>query len=103
MRAPNPFAGPWALESLKESLVADFDALKSEDGKMDANAAAGKMRETGVAQDTLFSIWNLADIDKSGKMDLEEFTIAMHYCSLAGEGEEIPETLPSEIIPPNRR
>jgi len=99
----NPFGVAWSLKELSESLAAEFDSLKGAGGKMDAGTAANKMRETGVPQDTLFKIWNLADMDNDGAMDLEEFAIAMHLCEEASGGKEPPATLPTELIPPGRK
>uniref|UniRef100_A0AAX7VJG8 Osteoclast-stimulating factor 1 n=1 Tax=Astatotilapia calliptera TaxID=8154 RepID=A0AAX7VJG8_ASTCA len=51
----------------------------------------------------LASIWNLADVDKDGKLQAEEFILAMHLVDLAKSGQPLPLTLPTELVPPSQR
>lgn len=45
----------------------------------------------------------LADMDSDGRLGSEEFVLAMHLCDIAKAGENIPTTLPLELIPPTFR
>lgn len=45
----------------------------------------------------------LADMDLDGRLGSEEFVLAMHLCDIAKAGENIPTTLPLELIPPTFR
>lgn len=47
-------------------------------------------------------IWDLSDMDKDGMLDLEEFTVAMHLCDKTKAGEELPDVLPRDMIPPSK-
>uniref|UniRef100_A0A669EBH7 Intersectin 2b n=1 Tax=Oreochromis niloticus TaxID=8128 RepID=A0A669EBH7_ORENI len=45
---------------------------------------------------------NLADVDKDGKLQAEEFILAMHLVDLAKSGQPLPLTLPTELVPPSQ-
>lgn len=45
-------------------------------------------------------IRTVADMDSDGRLSCDEFVVAMHLCDLAKTGENIPSTLPIELIPP---
>ena len=51
----------------------------------------------------LSRIWKLADYDRDGKLDDEEFALGMHLCALKKKGYDIPESLPDHLIPPKHR
>lgn len=53
--------------------------------------------------EVLGKIWDLADMDKDGSLSRHEFMIAMHLVYKALEKHTIPNTLPSELIPPGKR
>merc|ERR1711874_497655 len=61
------------------------------------------MGQTGLAQQTLATVWNLADIDKDGKLSVEEFIVAMHLCEMGMKGEPLPTQLPLNLVPPSMR
>merc|ERR1719483_798624 len=61
------------------------------------------MLQTGLAQQTLATVWNLADIDKDGKLNVEEFILAMHLCEMGMKGEPPPAQLPLTLVPPSMR
>lgn len=42
-------------------------------------------------------------MDSDGRLGSDEFVLAMHLCDLAKAGEQIPNTLPLELIPPTFR
>ncbi|KAG5519017.1 hypothetical protein PMAC_002548 [Pneumocystis sp. 'macacae'] len=51
-----------------------------------------------LPEETLAHIWDLADIDKSGKLNTEEFIIAMHLIRQKLAGTDLPTSLPQELI-----
>lgn len=59
--------------------------------------------ETKAPQDSLKKIWNLADIGKTGKLDRDEFILAMWLANQAREGIPTPATLPDGLIPPSKK
>lgn len=63
------------------------------------------MVESGLPTGCLRQIWDLADIEAQGTLDMDEFALALHLISLAkSEGAAaIPKPLPAAFIPPGRR
>jgi len=52
--------------------------------------------------DTLKRIWYLADIDKDGQLDLEEFLVAMHLVETCQKNIPLPSALPVSLIPSSK-
>lgn len=52
-----------------------------------------------------FSVFsrNLSDIDKDGKLDCDEFCIAMHLIDVVKMGQMLPAKLPPELLPNKTR
>ena len=50
-----------------------------------------------------FSKRELADYNKDGMLDLEEFTLAMFLVEKAKLGSQLPKILPTSLIPPSKR
>ncbi|KAJ2822413.1 hypothetical protein GGI24_003951, partial [Coemansia furcata] len=51
----------------------------------------------------LSKIWDLADISRNGRLDLEEFSVAMHLINAHLSGDTIPDRLPPTLVPPSMR
>jgi hypothetical protein len=51
----------------------------------------------------LGKIWKLADVDKDGMMDADEFALAMHLINIKLDGHELPTELPAHLVPPSKR
>lgn len=45
----------------------------------------------------------LSDIDNDGKLTSDEFVVAMHLVDMARSGQNLPMTLPAEMVPPSFR
>uniref|UniRef100_A0A671UUI1 Intersectin 2b n=1 Tax=Sparus aurata TaxID=8175 RepID=A0A671UUI1_SPAAU len=72
-------------------------------GYLTGQQVRGAMATTMLTQTQLASIWNLADVDKDGKLKAEEFILAMHLVDVAKSGHPLPLTLPTELVPPSQR
>jgi hypothetical protein len=48
-------------------------------------------------------VWKLSDVDKDGMLDDEEFALAMHLMNLKLDGHDLPDELPTHLIPPSKR
>merc|ERR1719150_2219695 len=105
--AANPTPPPveWAIPQQKRvGYMAQFQANdKAKTGFLAAVQARGVLLQTGLAQQTLATVWNLADIDKDGKLSVEEFIVAMHLCEMGMKWEPLPTQLPLSLVPPNMR
>lgn len=58
---------------------------------------------SGLAQNVLAHIWNLCDTNSSGQLNSEQFALAMYLLSFKRSGKELPQTLPTEMMPPSAR
>ncbi|KAJ2731943.1 hypothetical protein IW152_004156 [Coemansia sp. BCRC 34962] len=52
---------------------------------------------------SLSKIWDLADISHNGRLDIEEFSVAMHLINAHLAGDAIPDRLPATLVPPSLR
>eukprot|EP01084_Bolivina_argentea_P285436 489488_1 len=93
----------WALYQELEENREEFLSLGPESGVLAAEVARGPLLATGLPQETLRTVWDLSDIDKDGGLDLAEYTVALCLCEKAREGEIIPDQLPKELIPPEKK
>merc|ERR1719232_1787064 len=86
---PTPPPIEWSIPQQKRvQYMAQFQANdKAKTGFLAAVQARSILLQTGLAQQTLASVWNLSDIDKDGKLSVEEFILAMHLCEMAQKGE----------------
>lgn len=98
----NPADDPnlWVLsEKNKARHEQAFKSAGPEDGKLSGAAAKNILLGTGLNNDTLKRIWYLADIDKDGHLDLDEFFVAMHLAEVCQKNIPLPATLPVTMIP----
>merc|ERR1712025_590506 len=86
---PTPPPIEWSIPQQKRvQYMAQFQANdKAKTGFLAAVQARSILLQTGLAQQTLAAVWNLADIDKDGKLSVEEFILAMYLCEMAQKGE----------------
>ena len=66
-------------------------------------AAKSEMVKSKLPNSVLSKIWKLADVDKDGMLDSEEFALAMHLINIKIDGNDIPTDLPNHLIPPSKR
>ena len=80
-----------------------FNSLNPINGKVTGAAAKGEMVKSRLPNSALGKVWKLADIDKDGMLDIEEFSLAMHLIQIKAEGHDIPNELPDHLIPPGKK
>jgi len=80
-----------------------FQSLHPVDGKIDGKVARGPLQETGLDKKYLKRIWDMADLDKDGKLTLQEFAIANFLASNFHDATEdqLPDKLPQNLLPPS--
>uniref|UniRef100_A0A3Q3K626 Intersectin 2a n=1 Tax=Monopterus albus TaxID=43700 RepID=A0A3Q3K626_MONAL len=71
-----------------------FDTLIPVLGYVSGEQARKFFLQSGLPASVLAEIWNLADMDKDGKMDRLEFSIAMKLIKLKLQGQNLPSALP---------
>ncbi|KAI9495824.1 P-loop containing nucleoside triphosphate hydrolase protein [Zychaea mexicana] len=93
----------WNFSSVdKSSYTSVFQRLHPRDGVVSGANVKPVLTETGLPTDMLAKVWRLADWDGDGYMDIDEFSVAMHLIKALENGAEIPEKLPSTLMP-NRK
>lgn len=82
-----------------------FRGLKPDDKKLTGEKLAPVFKNSRLEQDKLTKIWDLADIDVDGKLDFEEFCIAMRliFDLVNGNTSSVPTKLPDWLIPGSKR
>ncbi|KNE55168.1 hypothetical protein AMAG_17749 [Allomyces macrogynus ATCC 38327] len=58
---------------------------------------------SGLPQNILVHIWSLADVHNVGKLNADEFAIAMHLVYKKLNNVDLPTTLPEELIPSSQK
>uniref|UniRef100_A0A8L2QM65 Intersectin 1 n=1 Tax=Rattus norvegicus TaxID=10116 RepID=A0A8L2QM65_RAT len=95
---PTPFGGSldiWAI-TVEERAKHDqqFQSLKPISGFITGDQARNFFFQSGLPQPVLAQIWALADMNKDGRMDQVEFSIAMKLIKLKLQGYQLPPALP---------
>ncbi|XP_036079855.1 intersectin-2 isoform X2 [Rousettus aegyptiacus] len=85
----------WAITS-EERTKHDkqFDNLKPSGGYITGDQARSFFLQSGLPAPVLAEIWALSDLNKDGKMDQQEFSIAMKLIKLKLQGQQLPMVLP---------
>ena len=72
-------------------------------GKISGAVAKTEMVKSKLPRNALGKIWKLADVDKDGMLDVDEFSLAMHLVSVKQDGHDLPSELPEHLVPPSHR
>ncbi|XP_059501402.1 intersectin-2-like isoform X2 [Stegostoma tigrinum] len=91
----------WAITS-DERVKHDqqFLNLKPVGGLLSGDQARNFFLQSGLPKLVLAEIWTLADLNKDGKMDQQEFSIAMKLIKMTLQGHLMPKTLPTVMKHP---
>ena len=96
---------PWAITKGEKKLY--DDTFKAWDG-MGKGYIAGEqaieiLGQSGLPKPDLERIWTLADSADRGRLNLDEFAVAMHLIYRKLNGYPVPNRLPPERVPPSTR
>ncbi|XP_016326214.1 EH domain-containing protein 3-like [Sinocyclocheilus anshuiensis] len=93
----------WVVARDKPMYDEIFYTLSPVNGKVTGANAKKEMVKSKLPNTVLGKIWKLADIDKDGMLDDEEFALANHLIKVKLEGHELPSELPAHLVPPSKR
>ncbi|KAH0830093.1 hypothetical protein J3R83DRAFT_1428 [Lanmaoa asiatica] len=96
---------PWALSKAEkkqyDQIFRAWDAQGT--GFISGQTALEVFGQSGLDRNDLARIWTLADADNRGKLNLAEFHVAMGLIYRRLNGNDIPDELPAELVPPSSR
>ena len=113
--AANPFAASGSMNAAhagkawivsgpqKASYDNIFETLQRTGDKATGASCRQTMINSGLNQQQLGGIWNLADLDKDGCLDRDEFALCMFLMEEVAGGGAIPTELAKNYIPPSKR
>lgn len=94
----------WIVGRDKEEYDKIFQTLNlNADGKLSGSDAKPEMAKSKLPNSVLAKIWKLADVDKDGLLDSDEFALSMHLMKIKVNGFDLPATLPEHLVPPSKR
>lgn len=89
---------PWLITAADRAKHdQQFFSLVPLNGLITGDQARAFFMQSGLPPNILAQIWALADINKDGKMDKKEFSIAMHLIQKKLHGFTLPTTLPDSL------
>lgn len=92
----------WPVDRLASA--AQFAACDTDsDGFVSGTDVKHVLLGSGLPQATLAHIWALTDINRTGKLNQEQFALSVHLVNMRKRGEELPNTLPQFLVPPSLR
>lgn len=96
---------PWAItkdeKTRYDQLFKAWDGLHK--GFIGGDAAIEIFGQSGLEKPDLERIWTLADNGNKGRLNMDEFAVAMHLIYRKLNGYPIPNQLPPELVPPSTR
>lgn len=96
---------PWAItkdeKRIYDDLFRAWDGFNR--GYITGDVAIELMGQSGLDRFDLETIWTLADPNNKGRLDMDEFAVAMHLMYRKLNGYPVPSRLPPELVPPSTR
>lgn len=93
----------WAISKeekrIYDKIFSEWDTERK--GTIGGDVAIKVLSQSGLPQHDLESIWTLSDPGNKGKLDRDEFAVAMHLIYRRLNNYPIPTRLPPELIPPS--
>lgn len=96
---------PWAVTKDEKKIYDDMFKAWDGFGKgfISGAQAIEIFSQSGLDKPDLERIWTLSDPHNKGRLNLDEFAVAMHLIYRRLNGYPVPNQLPPELIPPSTR
>lgn len=96
---------PWAVTKDEKKIYDDMFKAWDGFGKgyITGNQAIEIFSQSGLEKPELERVWTLSDPHNKGRLNLDEFAVAMHLIYRRLNGYPVPNQLPAELIPPSTR
>ncbi len=96
---------PWAVtkdeKKIYDQLFRAWDGFNK--GFIGGDVAIEVMGQSGLPKADLEKVWTLSDPSNKGRLDMDEFAVAMHLIYRKLNGYPVPNQLPPELVPPSTR
>ncbi len=96
---------PWAVtkdeKKIYDEVFRAWDGFNK--GYVSGDQAIEIFGQSGLEKGDLERIWTLSDPNNRGRLNLDEFAVAMHLIYRKLNGYPVPNRLPPELIPPSTR
>lgn len=96
---------PWAVtkdeKKIYDNMFKAWDGFGK--GYITGTQAIEIFSQSGLDKPDLERVWTLSDPHNKGRLNLDEFAVAMHLIYRKLNGYPVPNTLPAELIPPSTR
>lgn len=93
----------WVVSRDRHRYDEMFYSLNPVDGRVPGSIAKPKMVASKLPNSVLGRVWKLADVDRDGALDIDEWALAQHLIAIKLEGHDLPAVLPSHLVPPSKR
>lgn len=96
---------PWSVTKQEKQIYDDMFKAWDGFGKgfISGEQAIEIFGQSGIEKGDLERIWTLSDPNNKGRLNLDEFAVAMHLIYRRLNGYPVPAKLPPELIPPSTR
>ncbi|EMD38666.1 hypothetical protein CERSUDRAFT_82941 [Gelatoporia subvermispora B] len=102
---PSPTQQDWdippPLKAQSDKMFDTLDPQKS--GHLAGNVVVPFLLQSGLSNEVLEHIWDLADVGPKGYLTRDDFALAVYLVGLKKQGRELPSTLPTSLVPPSER
>jgi len=96
---------PWAVtkdeKTRYDSVFKAWDGFGK--GHIGGDVAIEVFGQSGLEKPDLERVWTLADHGNKGRLNIDEFAVAMHLIYRKLNGYPLPAQLPPELVPPSTR
>jgi EH domain-containing protein 1 len=93
----------WIVDRNRTSYDDAFIGLNPVDGKITGASAKSELIKSKLPNSVLAKVWRLADHDKDGMLDKDEWALANYLIKIKLDGFELPNSLPDHLVPPAKR